>query len=317
MRILVLGGLGFVGTAVCDELRRSGADVISASRSASSDAVLDRHVRLDRRDEAQLARVLGDVRPDILVDLACFQAAEVASVLRTFAGDRYLFMSTGVYPSLFGKTATEGDFAPLTGDVPSGDLEYMEAKRWCETVLSRHRQFPWTVIRPPAIFGARDHTLRIAAYIERMLDGGPLLVPRETYEWRAGCAWVRDVARATALACDLGRRTGQRAYNVSFGEVTFRQILETFGRALDRPVHLIPVPHAELPPGASPYGPDPSRSAGYDLERARRELDFEPSPPEAAVADTVAWYRDEHPSHPGYAGREQELALAERIERAI
>jgi len=141
------------------------------SRSASAHGSFDRHVRLDRRDEAQLVTALREVEPDILVDLACFQPGEVDAVVRTFTGTRYLFMSTGVYPNLFGKTATEGDFVPLAGEVSDGDLEYMQAKRWCETVLFRHQQFPWTVIRPPAIFGARDYTLRIAAYIERMLDG--------------------------------------------------------------------------------------------------------------------------------------------------
>lgn len=102
---------------------------------------------------------------------------------------------------------------------------------------------------------------------------------------------------------------------MSFGDVTFKQILEAFGRALEQPVRLVPLPHSELPPGANPYGPDPRRSAGYDIQRARRELGFEPSPLEAAVADTLAWYRDEHPSDPDYAGRERELTLAARIEK--
>ncbi|GAC1341321.1 MAG: hypothetical protein NVSMB29_11610 [Candidatus Dormibacteria bacterium] len=311
----MLGGLGFVGASVCAELRRSEAEIITASRSVSAPDNRGAHVTVDRRNESELKRVLADLQPDILVDLACYQPAEVDAVVRTFKGTRYLFMSTGVYPNLFGKTATEGDFVPLSGEVPGGHPEYMEAKRWCETALARHQGFPWTVIRPPAIFGAHDPSLRIVAYIVRLLDGGPLLVPRESFESRAGCAWVHDVGRATALACDLGRNTDRRAYNVSFGAVTFKQILEAFARGLDRPIRLLPVPYRELPPGSSPYGPNPDRSAGYDITRARQELGFEPSALEAAVADTLAWYHDEHPSDPGYASRGQELALAERLEK--
>jgi nucleoside-diphosphate-sugar epimerase len=313
MRILVIGGLGFVGRAVCGALRLSGVEVVSASRARATRGTVNRHVSLDRRDEGQLATALRDLEPDILVDLACYQPADVEAVVRNFSGARYIFMSTGVYPNLFGKTAREGEFTPLEGDVPVGDLDYMDAKRWCETVLARSLELPWTVIRPPAIFGARDHTLRIAAYMERIGDGGPLLVPRETYEWRAGCAWVDDVGTVTAQACDLDRSTNHRAYNVSFGDVTFRAILEAFGEALERPVRLAPIPHAELPEGASPYGPNPVRSAGYHIERAHRELGFEPSSLQAAVADTVAWYRDQHPSHPGYAGRAEELVIAARV----
>jgi nucleoside-diphosphate-sugar epimerase len=73
---------------------------------------------------------------------------------------------------------------------------------------------------------------------------------------------------------------------------------------------LHPIPFADLPPDASPYGPDPRRSAGYDLDRARRDLGFEPSALEDALAETLAWYRVARPSHPGYANRAKELALA-------
>jgi nucleoside-diphosphate-sugar epimerase len=70
------------------------------------------------------------------------------------------------------------------------------------------------------------------------------------------------------------------------------------------------VPFAKLPEGASPYGPNPRRSAGYVLDRIRAELGFEPSALGDALAETLAWFRVAHPSHPGYANRAQELALA-------
>ena len=71
-----------------------------------------------------------------------------------------------------------------------------------------------------------------------------------------------------------------------------------------------PVPFADIPEVAKPYGPDPRRSAGYDIARARRELGFEPSALEDALAETLAWYRVAQASHPGYAERQKELALA-------
>jgi nucleoside-diphosphate-sugar epimerase len=70
------------------------------------------------------------------------------------------------------------------------------------------------------------------------------------------------------------------------------------------------MPFAQLPEGASPYGPDPRRSAGYVLDQARQQLGFEPSALEDALAETLAWYRVAHPSHPGYANRAEELAIA-------
>ncbi len=308
-RALVLGGGGFIGVAACKELMRRGVETVAAGRKERPYGVFTSYVSLDRTDEEQLRRALAQVQPDVLLDLACYQPSEVEAAIRNFKGDRYVFVSTGVYPHLNGEPAREEDFIPLEGAPPAG-LEYMDGKRWCETMIARSRDFPWTVIRPPAVLGAADHTLRIAAYIERVADGGPLLVPQESYERQAGLAWVRDIGFACALACDLRKDTAGKAYNAAFEGVSLRGLIEGIALALGVPARIHPIPFAELPPDASPYGPDPRRSAGYVLDRARRELGFEPSALEDALAETLAWYRVAHPSHPGYANRPQELALA-------
>jgi nucleoside-diphosphate-sugar epimerase len=92
--------------------------------------------------------------------------------------------------------------------------------------------------------------------------------------------------------------------------VSLRDLIEAIAKVLGMPARIHPVPFADLPPDASPYGPDPRRSAGYELGKARRELGFEPSALEDALAETLAWFRVARPSHPGYANRAAELALA-------
>jgi nucleoside-diphosphate-sugar epimerase len=308
-RALVLGGAGFVGTAACKELMRRGVETIAAGRKERPYGTFTSYVALDRTDEDELRRALDTVRPDVLLDLACFRPEEVLAVARNFAGERYVFVSTGVYPNLNGKPAREDDFVPLAGEPPQA-LDYMDGKRWCETVLARTRDLPWTVVRPPAIFGPADHSLRIAAYIQRVADGGPLLVPVESYERQAGLAWVKDIGFACALACDPRKDTTGKAYNAAFEGVSLRDLIEGIARALGVPARVHPIPFAELPPDASPYGPDPRRSAGYVLDKARLELGFEPSALEDALAETLAWFRVTHPSHPGYANRATELELA-------
>ena len=308
-RALVIGGAGFIGVAACKELMRRGVETIAAGRKERPYGTFTSYVAFDRDDENQLAQALASTEPDVVLDLACYQPGQVETIARNFQGERYIFVSTGVYPDLHGKPAREEDFVPLTGEPPEA-LDYREGKRWCETVLTRHPDLPWTVMRPPAVFGPADHTLRIAAYIERVADGGPLLVPAETYEWQAGLAWVKDVGFACALACDPRRDTTHKAYNVAIEGQSLRSLIEGIARALGKPARLHPIPFADLPEGASPYGPDPARPAGYVIERARRELGFEPSALEDALAETLAWYRVAKPTHPGYANRAKELALA-------
>ena len=307
-RALILGGAGFIGVAACKELMRRGVETIAAGRKDRPYGTFTSYVVCDRSDQDQLARTLQKVEPDVLLDLACYQPGEVETVARLFKGDRYVFVSTGVYPHLNGKPAREVDFIPLEGEPPA-HLDYLEGKRWCETLLARSRDLPWTVIRPPAVFGPADHTLRIAAYIQRVEDGGPLLVPVESYERQAGLAWVKDIGYACALACDLRKDLVHKAYNAAFEGVSVRSLIEAIARVMGKPALIHPMPFKELPEGASPYGPDPRRSAGYVLDRARKELGFEPSAVEDALAETLAWYRVARPSHPGYANRANELAL--------
>ena len=305
----MLGGAGFIGVAACKELMRRGIETIAAGRTERPYGVFTSYVTVDRFDEEQLKATLDSVRPDVLLDLACFTPAEIDVAMRLFKGERYVFVSTGVYPHLNGRPAREEDFVPLEGNPPD-TLDYLEGKRWCETALARSRDFPWTVIRPPAVFGPADHTLRIAAYMQRVEDGGPLLVPVESYERQAGLSWVKDIGYACALACDLRKDLTRKAYNAAFEGVSVRSLIEGIARAMGKPARLHPIPFAQLPDGASPYGPDPRRSAGYVLDRARNELGFEPSALEDALAETLAWYRVARPSHPGYANRAKELALA-------
>ena len=158
-RALVIGGTGFVGQAACRELMRRGVETIAASRSHHPYGTFTSHRVLDRSDAGDVMRVLDEVQPDVLLDLAAFQPPDIGGVEAAFRGQRYVFVSTGVYPDLHGAPAREEDFVPYEGEPPS-DLNYREGKRWCETLIMRS-SLPWTVVRPPAIFGASDPSLRI------------------------------------------------------------------------------------------------------------------------------------------------------------
>src|SRR5216110_3388265 len=83
--------------------------------------------------------------------------------------------------------------------------------------------------------------------------------------------------------CQRGLGQGHR--------VRVRARIEGIARALGMPARLHSMPFDDLPEGASPYGPDPRRHSGYVIERGRRELGFEPSALEDALAETLAWYR--------------------------
>jgi nucleoside-diphosphate-sugar epimerase len=297
VRALVIGGAGFVGAAACKELMRRGVETIAAGRTPRPYGIFTSYRALDRTDAGQLRAVLDEVAADVILDCAAYQPAEIAAVTRAFRGTRYVFVSTGsVYPELHGKVATEDDFSALDGDPPAGELDYADGKRWCETVV-RRSDVEWTIVRPPAVLGAGDPSRRIVAYLKQA-DEGRVTLPEETADRQAGLAWVKDVGYGLALACDLRRPAAGRVYNVGWEGVSVRRLCEAIGRGMGSRVDIATVPFADLPEGASPYGPNPARPAGYSIARIRDELGFEPSPLEDAVAEVLAWYRAERPRPP-------------------
>lgn len=73
MRTLVTGGLGYIGHAVCSELRAAGYDVTATTRTDLSEAVAPSGVSVvacDMRDGAALTELVVDGRFDSVVHLA-------------------------------------------------------------------------------------------------------------------------------------------------------------------------------------------------------------------------------------------------------
>lgn len=318
-RALVIGGAGFVGTAACKELMRRGVETVAASRTSHPYGTFTSHLAFDRGDEGALARVLGEVRPDVLLDCACYHPRDLAAVMRHFQGDRYVLIATGtiLYPAGIDRPAREDDLVPFDGEPPDGDLDYATGKLWCETLLARRTDFPGVSLRPPAVLGAGDPSLRIAAYFQRVEDGGAVLLLAEALDRQAGLVWVRDLGYACALACDL-RRPAAGAYNVAWEGISVRRLVEAIAALMGREARVRAVALDDLPgvdravfaDSASPYGPDPRRCHGIDATRIRSELGWSASPLEEALAEVMAWYRVAHPSHPGYANRAAELEVA-------
>lgn len=317
MKVLAIGGTGFVGSCVVRALRERGHDVWTLGRRPAG----ERHLTADRGARGALAQAVRDRRFEAVVDLAAYHPREVTEAAGLFRGslERYVFVSSGVvHRDLHGAPAREEDAVVPEGTPPTSELDYTSGKRWCEAVLLRAKNegFPAAVLRPPAVLGAGDPTNRVVAYLARIEDGGPLLLPEGLVDRAIGVVWSRDVGDVCTLLCE--RELPSFAYNVAFPGLTLRRFVEQSAFALGVAVPpIVEVGEPELAAAGlavadvSPYGPSPERPGGYDLTRVRTELGFEPSPLAAALAETVAWFRRERPQHPGYSRRRDELRLAE------
>src|SRR5687768_4472121 len=102
MRVLLIGGTGFIGSFLAPELQRIGAEVATLSRGGAGPPHADGLTRIlgDRnrlRDALPHIRAFG---PDVVVDLVLSsgtQARELMNVVRGIAGRVVALSSIDVY----------------------------------------------------------------------------------------------------------------------------------------------------------------------------------------------------------------------------
>lgn len=315
----MIGGRGFIGRRAVDALRERGRDVWTLGRASAE----GQHLVGDRSRPQGLSQALAGHRFEAVVDLAAFHPREVREAVELLADTvrRYVLVSSGAVYQRGATTTSDEEQAPIMdGEPPEGELDYATGKRWCESILARALTdgFPGVVLRPPAVLGANDHTSRIAGYLARIEDGGPLLVLAGLADASIGVAWSKDVGTACA---DLSEGAGQSfAYNVGFAGLTLRSFLDECATALGvRPPTVVDATEEDLEQAGlalfdfSPYGPASARPGGWRVARAREELGFEPSSLRAALDECVSWVRTEQPQPHGYERRRDEVELAERL----
>jgi len=285
----------------------------------------------DRRDADALSRVLEGRTFDFTVDFLVYDTIDIETLLLVpyAALGRYVMISTGqVY------LVTEGTQPPyreldmdgsLMAEPPVDSPEhpswvYGVGKRRAERTLLGLRGshgMRSVALRLPIVQGEGDGTLRLWAYLERMLDGGPLVLPD------GGTRLTRhvDVADVAATLVRLAESEAPRsgAYNLAQPDVIpVRELLERIAAAAGVTPRFVDASWDEifgagLDRSFSPYaGP---WSSILDPSRAAAEWGFLGTRPADYVPRIVRWHLEHRPteSHFGYAQRERELELAARL----
>jgi nucleoside-diphosphate-sugar epimerase len=333
MKTLLVGGTGFIGGHACRALKGAGHDVSVLSRGRRPVPPGVEHLRADRRDPAELGHLLEGRRFDFTVDLTAYDAADVERLLLIpyAALGRYVLISTGqvylVTQNAPVPAAEEASERPLCAEPAPGTRDHAEwsygmGKRRAEGALLALRDMHGVravILRLPIVQGEGDGSLRLWAYLERLLDGGPIVLPE------GGIRPVRHVYAGDVAAALVRLAQGpwpkQRVYNLAQPEiVTLREWLARIAREAGCEPRVVDatweeIAAAGLDPGFSPYGgrwssvPDPARAAEWGFMGTRLD-DYLPR--------VVRWHLEHRPSasHPGYAERAKELALAARLPAA-
>ncbi|MFG1908613.1 NAD-dependent epimerase/dehydratase family protein [Kribbella sp. NPDC048928] len=284
MRILVLGGNGFVGRAVVDDALAQGAEVASFSRGLSGTPLPAGVTQLVGDREAGDYSALETGEWDAVVDLSGFRTRDVdqaMDVLGDRAG-RYVFVSShAVYvrdlPAGTDETAPRRE--PLRdADVLTNET-YGPCKVACEDdVVERYGERA-TIVRPGRVTGPGDSSGTALYWIRRGARGGRVALPTRP-EAPLQLVDSRDVARLiTRLIAD--ERSG--AYNAIGPDSTIGELISTAAELSGSAVDIVPIPFDAVPPrfplmdpesewGERRRNPAKARAAGLPVTPLRQTL---------------------------------------------
>ena len=320
MRVLVIGGTGFIGSHTVRTLVADGhrVDVFHRGRTQADLPNTVGSILGDREGLASAAAMLRRARPDVVVDMVALTEAHARATLNVFngfAGRLVAVSSLDVYRAfeIFNRL-DDGPVQPVPiaedGEVRQNlflarNLSERPADRpadyeklLVERVYREQPDLGATVLRLPIVYGPGDvRRRRTSPYVTRMLDGRPAILLDESLSpWTVTRGYVENVAAAIAVAVANDRAVG-RTYNVGDSDaLTELEWVMGLAEAVGWSGRIVVTPSDRVPAG-SRSGGNAAQHWVLDTDRIRHELGYQqPIALREALRRTVAWDRANPPS---------------------
>ena len=326
MKILLIGGSGFIGQFVAERLFAGGHNVTLVHRGGTGGSLLHHGVRHILGDANQLRDLRPQLRgsaPDTVVNFilsSSRQAREMMTALDGIAARLVVLSSMDVYRAcgVLHETESGGlQELPLTEDSelrtqPAYTRQQMEmGKRlfaWMdddyekidvERVVLSDPKLPATVLRLPMIYGPGDR-LRFSRFypvIKRIQDQRrKILFEEDAARWRASKGYVENVADAIVVAATSDAATSH-IYNVAeentLTELEWAQLIAT---EMSWDGEFVVLPPKDTPAHLRFPG-DLKQHWIASSERIRQELEYREAVSRTeAMRRTIKWECENPPS---------------------
>ena len=239
MRVLVVGGTGFIGTHLCRELNERGYDVTALSRSPG-DAALPEGVETAMGDVTAYDSIEGSFTgQEVVVNLVA-----LSPLFRPKGGNEAHYrVHRGGTENVVRAAETHGvrrivQLSALGAD-PDGETAYVRSKGQAEARV-RGSDLEWVIFRPSVVFGDGGEFVRYTKqlatpYVTPLPGGG---------KTRFQPIWVGDLAPMIADAtADAGGDHAGETYEIGGPEVLTLADVARLAHAADgRPIRVVSVP---------------------------------------------------------------------------
>ena len=227
MKVFVIGGTGFTGPPLISDLLNRNHEVTFLHRGNSHDRRTRgaHEIVGDRNDQGLLTKAIESVSPEVVVDMIPFTKEHGESTVTACKGTsaRIVALSSievylafgriqGTEPGPLQPTPLTEESALRKTDQPGGpDCDKIAVERAClsDSVPDS------TILRLPAIYGARDMHRRFRCYLKPMDDGREfILLGKSLSTWKFSRGYVDNVAHAIRLAIESDHSAG-KIFNVA------------------------------------------------------------------------------------------------------
>jgi nucleoside-diphosphate-sugar epimerase len=314
MRILVIGGTGFIGARVLRHLLDQGHEVMVFHRRQTGTSLPPtiQYILGDRRALPSFEATFRQFSPQVALDVIPYSEEDALTLVQTLRGitERVVALSSQDVYRAYGifTRLEEGllDPTPYEENAPlrtrlypyhalalgPDELSYHYEKILVERAVMNEPDLRGTILRLPQVYGPGDPHHRLFDYLKRMDDGRrAILLGEAQSEWRWTRGYVEDVAAAIALAVTDERAAG-RIYNVGEPEaLSEAEWVRAVGKVVGWDGEVVAMPEEMLPAHlVAPY--DWRQSLAARTSRIRTELGYEEKiQREEALQWAVEWER--------------------------
>lgn len=232
MKILIIGGTGFIGKHLVNHLKDEHKLLLIHRGKESGESSFE-SIITDRSKIPSLKNIFEAERPDIVIDLIPYFAQDAWDVINTFRGisQKIIVLSSGDvyrnYEVFKDNLATENllaskEYSPLRAKLfpyrgidKENQLFENYDKILVEKIYQSQDDIGTTILRLGAVYGAFDSQRKLKEYIQPMINAEDIVtINAKKAKWKWTRVFVEEVCQAIKLSIDNEQSSRNEIFNV-------------------------------------------------------------------------------------------------------